>query len=258
MSQKRIRVLNKDESINVSEEQYLLRMLDLYKTGIVSVVADTYNLWEFINLVGRHKDRVLARDGKLVIRPDSGDPIKIVCGDPNAPAGSPAAKGVVELLWEIFGGTVTSTGHRLLNSHIGVIYGDAISYERADAITAALAAKGFASNNIVFGVGSFTYQLNTRDVFGFAMKATNAVVNGVEKKLFKKPITDDGTKNSLTGRLAVFRRHLCDDEPGRLYVMDNVTRSVESLSRLQPVWKDGRLLREQSFADVRRVLRENS
>lgn len=238
-----------------SELETFDRLLDIYPTGIVSVVSDTWNLWDVIlKILPTLKERILRRDGKLVIRPDSGNPVKIICGDDSRPEGDPARKGVVELLWEIFGGTVTSTGHRLLNSHIGVIYGDAITYERADAITAGLAAKGFASNNVVFGVGSFTYQLNTRDVLGFAMKATHATINGVGRNLFKNPITDDGTKNSATGRLAVFRRQLCDDEPGRLYVIDNATQSIESLSRLTPVWKDGQFLRRQSFADVRKTL----
>lgn len=241
-----------------SELDTFNRLLDIYPTGIVSVVSDTWNLWDVIlKILPTLKERILRRDGKLVIRPDSGDPVKIICGDPSLPADNPASKGVVELLWEIFGGTVTSTGHRLLNSHIGVIYGDAITYERADAITRGLAAKGFASNNIVFGVGSFTYQFNTRDVFGFAMKATHATINGVGRNLFKNPITDDGTKKSLTGRIAVFQRKLCDDEPGRLYAIDNATQAIESLSRLQTVWKDGQFVRRQSFADVRRVLREN-
>lgn len=100
----------------------------LYPSGIVSVVSDTWDLWTVLTeILPALKDRIMGRDGKLVIRPDSGDPVDIICGCRSAPAGSPAHKGVIRLLWETFGGTTTSTGHRLLDSHIGCIYGDSIS-----------------------------------------------------------------------------------------------------------------------------------
>lgn len=92
-----------------------------------------------------------------------------------------------------------------LNPHIGAIYGDSINYDRADQICACLAEKGFASANVVLGVGSFTYQYVTRDTSGFAMKATWAEVDGVGQDLFKDPITDDGLKRSARGRLAINR-----------------------------------------------------
>lgn len=83
----------------------------------------------------------------------------------------PEYKGVIELLWDIFGGTVNKQGYKVLNSHIGAIYGDSITLlERANEICRRLEAKGFASTNVVLGIGSFTYQYNTRDTFGFAMK----------------------------------------------------------------------------------------
>ena len=87
-------------------------------------------------------------------------------------------KGAVECLWDIFGGTVTATGHKLLDSHVGLIYGDSITLDRANQILQRLEAKGFASANVVFGIGSYTYQYNTRDTFGFAMKATWAMIDG--------------------------------------------------------------------------------
>jgi nicotinamide phosphoribosyltransferase len=140
----------------LSELETFDRLLTLYPSGIVSVVSDTWDLWSVCTrIVSELKERIMARDGKLVIRPDSGDPADIVCGDPKAEPGSPASKGVIELLWDVFGGTVTSTGHRLLDSHIGCIYGDSITIERARNICERLAAKGFASANMVFGVGSF-------------------------------------------------------------------------------------------------------
>ena len=115
-----------------SELQTFNRLLDLYPEGIFSVVSDTWDLWKVCTeLLPALKARIMGRNGKVVIRPDSGDPVDIICGDDNAPVGSSERKGVIELLWDVFGGTTTSTGHKMLDSHIGCIYGDSINYERA-------------------------------------------------------------------------------------------------------------------------------
>ena len=152
---------------------------ETYPAGIVSIVSDTWDYWKVITeFIPTLKSEILARDGKVVIRPDSGDPVKIICGDPDAKPGSPEFKGSVECLWETFGGTETATGYKLLDGHIGLIYGDSITLERCEAICSQLEAKGFASTNVVFGIGSYTYQYVTRDTFGFAMKATYGEVNG--------------------------------------------------------------------------------
>jgi nicotinamide phosphoribosyltransferase len=223
------------------------RLLDVYPGGILSVVSDTWNLWDVITqILPARKERILARNGKLVIRPDSGDPADIVCGDPLAAAGSPASKGVIELLWGIFGGVTNAAGYKELDGHIGCIYGDAISKERAEEITARLAAKGFASYNIVFGVGSYTYQYNTRDTLGQAMKATWVEIDGVGRPIFKKPVTDNGVKNSALGRLAVLR-----DDQGVMQVVNNASREQEEASLLQPIWKDGKALVKESFDVIR-------
>ena len=165
---------------------------DLYPTGIVSIVSDTWDFWQVITeFTAKLKDKILAREpndlglGKVVFRPDSGDPVKIICGDPDAPAGTPADKGAVQCLWDIFGGSETDKGYKVLHERVGLIYGDSITLERADRILKGLAAKGFASSNIVLGVGSYTYQYMTRDSFGFAVKATWGQVNGEGRNIFK-------------------------------------------------------------------------
>lgn len=176
------------------------RLLDLYPDGIVSIVSDTWDFWHVLTgILPRLKDKIMARNGKVVIRPDSGDPVDIICGDPNAEPGSPAFKGAIALLAEVFGQTVNAKGYYELDQHIGLIYGDSITLPRAEQIFMRLEAKGFASNNVVLGIGSYTYQCNTRDTWGFAMKATGATINGVEHALFKDPVTDDGTKKSFKG-----------------------------------------------------------
>lgn len=210
------------------------RLLRLYPTGILSVVSDTWDLWSVLtDILPRLKDRIMARDGKLVIRPDSGDPADILCGT-GAPGGSPASQGVVEVLWDLFGGTTTETGHRLLDAHVGTIYGDSITRARAVEITERLAAKGFASANVVFGVGSYTYQYVTRDTYGFAMKATWVEIDGAGRDIYKTPKTDSGLKNSARGRLAVLA-----DESGELQLVERATAEQETASLLRPVWSDG-------------------
>jgi nicotinamide phosphoribosyltransferase len=231
-----------------SEKDTILRLIKLYPSGIVSVVSDTWDLWKVLTETLPSADvkaAILARDGKYVTRPDSGDPTKIICGDPNSPEGSPARKGVIELLWDTFGGTKTVTGHKLLDSHVGAIYGDSINYERGDAIMRGLAEKGFASGNLVCGLGSYTYQYVTRDTYGQAMKATWCQINGVQHDLFKKPITDDGLKFSAKGRIAVL------NEQGKLVLVEGATPPQEANSILQPVWRNGKFLKRWTWPEVR-------
>ncbi|MBP1325088.1 nicotinamide phosphoribosyltransferase [Leucobacter exalbidus] len=239
----------------VGEREMFSRLIDLYPTGIFSVVSDTFDLWEVLtDFLPAHKARILARDGKMVIRPDSGDPVDILCGtEPRLGAGvTPAQKGVIELLWDTFGGTTNELGYAVLDSHIGAIYGDSITRERAQQIIDRLAAKGFASTNVVFGVGSFTYQYNTRDTFQSAVKATWAQVDGVGYDLQKDPVTDSGMKKSARGRLAVTR-----DGAGTLTLIEQATPDQEAASELREVWTDGEFVRRQSFAEVRETMRSN-
>ncbi|MGH3953534.1 MAG: nicotinate phosphoribosyltransferase [Mycobacterium sp.] len=236
---------------SVGEQEIFSRLLGLYPTGTVSVVADTFDLWRVLTqYLPALQDEILARDGKLVIRPDSGDPEKILCGDESAPTGSPQWSGVLGLLYEHFGGRKNIAGFIELNPKVGAVYGDSITLDRARSITARMERLGYASSNVVFGVGSFTYQYNTRDTFGSAMKATWAEVDGNGVNLLKDPVTDDGTKKSATGRLAVI------DRPATpLRLVQDVSESYErEFSALQPVWEDGKFVKRQSFSDVRGVL----
>jgi len=231
----------------LGEYETFEHLLDLYPSGIVSVVSDTWDLWHVLtDILPKMGDRIKGRDGKLVIRPDSGDPVAIICGDPSAPIGSAAHKGVVELLWEGFGGTITETGHKMLDAHVGCIYGDSITHERCQAITDNLARKGFASGNMVFGIGSYTYQHVTRDTFGFAMKSTWVEIDGEGRPIFKDPVTDNGIKKSAKGRLAVVH-----DDDGVLSLINEATPEQEALSLLQPVWANGQFLTYDAFDQMR-------
>ena len=247
------------------EVETFRRLLKTYPTGILSVVSDTWDLWKVCTEhVVTLKEEIINRDGKLVIRPDSGDPVDILCGayntinsgdeqnlDYNYPKhgvekDSPEYKGVIELLWDVFGGTVNEQGYKVLDSHIGAIYGDSITIDRANEICQRLAAKGFASTNVVLGIGSFTYQYNTRDTFGFAMKATYVEVDGAGREIFKDPITDDGTKKSATGLLCV-----ATHKDGHLVLADKVTWDGEANGVLQLIYKDGQQYNITTLDEIR-------
>jgi nicotinamide phosphoribosyltransferase len=224
---------------------------EVYPTGIISIVSDTWDLWKVItDFLPRLKETILKRgegiEGihKVVIRPDSGDPVDILCGDPKADPDHPAYKGVVELLWDIFGGTVTEQGYKVLHPAIGAIYGDAITLDRCGRICERLRAKGFASTNVVFGIGSYTYQYITRDSLGFAMKATAVIINGVEQPIFKDPVTDDGIKKSARGRVSVVKVDgvlKCSD-------LDN---PIEGEDLLEDIFCDGHMLKVEKFSAIR-------
>lgn len=228
-------------------ETFRRLITEVYPSGIVSIVSDTWDLWKVCTeYLPALKETVLSRDGKVVIRPDSGDPVKIICGDPDGET-EVQRKGVVELLWDVFGGTVTEKGFKLLDAHIGAIYGDSINIDRATRICEGLKAKGFATQ-VVFGIGSYTYQYNTRDTFGTAMKATYVVIDGEGQEIYKDPVTDDGTKRSATGLLNVKK------ENGRFVLYDKVTWEQERESELKTVFKDGKLMKEFSLAEIRALL----
>lgn len=229
------------------EVETFARLLDLYPSGIVSIVSDTWDYWRVLTgVLPALKDRIMARDGKLVVRPDSGDPVKIICGDPDAPAESPEGLGTFEVLWRLFGGTVNSMGYRTLDSHIGAIYGDGITPERAKLICALLVSQGFVPT-MVFGIGSLTYQYQTRDVHGLAMKATYVEVNGKGREIFKSPKTKGGVvKDSARGLLAV------NEAPGGGLALKQSAAWDDVLDcDLKPVFVDGQLVRHERLAEIR-------
>lgn len=293
----------------------------VYPSGIVSIVSDTWDFWKVITEYSAIlKEEILARkenalgQAKVVFRPDSGDPVKIVAGltvfngldisgveypvlldgeyDVVAVDGKyyefevdwengydgdtwghrivlkdevpeHVVKGAVECLWDIFGGTgqhvetkhadgtKTLAYYRNLNQRVGLIYGDSITLERCEAILKRLADKGFSASNIVFGVGSFTYQYITRDTFGMAMKATYGVVNGVGREIFKDPATDIGAvKKSAKGLLCVDY----DDVSRKFVLYDQQDKIGETLGQLKEVFRDGKMVKVVTLAEVRATL----
>ena len=229
----------------------------VYPKGILSLVSDTWDFWNVIDyILPSLKKEIMARDGKLVIRPDSGDPVKIICGDPNNHLGGYSIQtGAIEALWRTFGGKINSKGYKELDPHIGLIYGDSITLDRQEQILSKLKAKGFASTNVVLGIGSYTYAYVTRDTYGFAMKATWGVTKSRgEVDIFKSPKTDadvGGSKKSHKGLLAVMR-----DTWGNIYCKQQCTHEEENEGLLEMVYKDGVVFRKQTLSDIRKIIEE--
>ena len=296
-------------------KDYITRIVP---TGIASYVADTYDYWGVLTKVlpAAYAD-IMARDGKLVIRPDSGDPLEVICGrdylvlksndqgdmegevidyfynnkdkydfDLEDGAGfelmvkdsdgvfhiaqitafgeydgtkafeiacwfkhkrTAEEKGSLEILWETFGGTITETGHKLLDSHIGLIYGDSITLQRFEAILKRMDQLGFCSGCVVFGIGSYTYQMNTRDTFGFAVKATACTVNGEFVEIYKDPATGDKLKKSAKGLLRV------DLIDGEYVLKDQCTFEEERGGVLKLLFENGRFWLDDLDTIKRRV-----
>lgn len=282
----------------LAEKEFLLTFIrDIVPEGFCSYVADSYDYWAVLTrILPELKEEIMMRNGRLVVRPDSGDPVKVVAGykwngtdyqsedeayDEEAYYGYEAVKingkfyrvvewsdwtqidtdceipyheavGSIQVLWEIFGGEVNNKGYKVLDSHIGMIYGDSITVEREIEILKRLKANGFASSNIVFGVGSFTYQFNTRDTFGIAVKATGCFIDDYEIMVSKEPKTDP-SKRSAKGFIKVVRKD------GILHQVDNI--SFEEINDednlLQPIFRNGNVLipqvngRDEDFNDIR-------
>jgi nicotinamide phosphoribosyltransferase len=229
-------------------------MTEVSPTGVLSVVCDTWDFWKVVTeYLPQLKDKIMQRDGTLVIRPDSGDPVDILCGTGSSAKTiegdyTPEQKGLVECLWDIFGGTTTEKGYKLLDSHIGAIYGDSITIERQLEIHRRLEAKGFVPS-VVLGIGSFTYQYVTRDTHGSAVKATAIKLNnGDWQGIFKQPKTD-ANKNSAKGLMKVQF-----NGDGILECLQGVSEEEEGEGELRTIFFDGDIYNETTLTEIRSVV----
>ena len=281
-----------------SEYDTFLRLIEeVYPEDILAIVSDTWDFWSVLNPAGgiltQLREKILKRKGKIVIRPDSGDPVKIVLGEAHPVRNldakdlqrlialnakgvttirhdnkyysielggvmgiglkeiplsevTPVMKGAIQCLFEIFGGRMNSKGYKELDEHIGLIYGDSITIQRAKDICEGLKIMGFASTNIVFGIGSYTYAYVTRDTDGWAVKATFCVVDGEEREIFKDPATGDGSKKSATGLTAVFK-----NDKGAYYLKDKATWDEVLNCEFKPLFENGVLKSAYTLEEIR-------
>lgn len=307
------------------EEAYARHLMTkVAPTGILAMVADTWDFWNWVEVImPKLKDVIMAREGKLVTRPDSGDPVEVLCGievveyesldhycdavqdecsadckEPGETGYSEATeivridgslveisvgveygrtwmdrgpkiyhveevdvvnvkdatltaeqKGLVESLWDSFGGETTEAGYKVLDNHVGAIYGDAITLDRQKQINKRLMDKGFAPQ-VILGVGSYSYQMVTRDTHGSAMKATMVVKAGVDTPIAKDPKTD-AKKKSAKGFLRVDKA-----ADGTLSCAQNVTREEAEGGELQTVFLNGKIVRFTTLAEIRQRVQD--
>ncbi len=223
-------------------------MLTLYPTGIVSIVSDTFDVYRVLTeFAERLKPTILARDGKVVFRPDSGNPEFIICGNPDAIEGSNEWKGAIRLLDEMFGSSINSKGYKVLNPKVGLIYGDGMYFERYQRTLNKLKEMGYAACNLVIGVGGILRN-HSRDTLGFAIKATYVEVNGEKREIEKDPVTDH-KKKSHKGLLC-----LTQDENGEYHTFDQCSEMQEKMGLLRTVFKNGELTIETTFSEIKQRL----
>lgn len=246
-------VIASNFAIDGDEITLLRRMLtEIYPKTSFSFVSDTYDYWNFINtILPQLKEEILSHEGKLLVRPDSGDIVEISTKTVNA-------------LWDIFGGYYNEKGYKVLDPHIGCIYGDGVTQQRADKIYEALEKENFASSNIVFGAGSFSFNcieengtLNpyTRDTYSIAIKATAGIVDGKWIPIFKDPKTDREAKDGGCGKKS--QKGCCfvyKNNDGVLEMKDGFDNIIHDGSAYIPVYKDGDIVTEQTLANIRKLL----
>lgn len=306
-------------------------LLTKFPNDIISLVSDSFDLFRVLtDYLPKLKDLIMSRNGKLVIRPDSGNPVDIICGKVNnsfstikeigyflsevfwekqkgkyyftfenniysvefdtlnefaleygteqmfefgtrtkihdiVSGGSYSyinkenlsiseSKGVIELLWETFGGTINDQGYKVLDSHIGMIYGEAINQDNIQEIFTRLEQKGFAATNCVFGQGSYSMQMVTRDTWGLAIKCIAQQRSGKLIQIFKDPKTDDGTKKSAKGLTVVYK-----NEKGEYYLKDEATLEevLSDENELKVIFRDNQFYNQTTLIEIRERVNKN-
>lgn len=238
-----------------NEEAAYRQMLETYPDApIVSIVSDSYDIYNAVeNIFGKNmKEMILAREGKTVVRPDSGDPVTVLCGKPSLEGienPTREEKGILRLLWENFPGHVNEKGYKVLDPHIGVLQGDGISIETVQDILDAIEEIGFSADNIVFGSGGGLLQKFDRDTLKFAIKCCYIVVNGKGRKVFKDPITSKG-KKSKAGLLKLVKIGV-NMEPYYVTISNDSDDYEDAHDEMIPIYENGKMLVEPTLEEIR-------
>lgn len=216
------------------EEQVLRYLLKRFPTGILSVVIDSFNHERFITKIAANcKDEILARDGKVVFRPDSGEPVSTTLQ-------------ILELVEHVFGSSQNGKQNTVLNPKTGVLWGDGIKYIGVRNILHAMKNANFSAENIVFGMGGGLHSSTNRDTQRFAFKSSAQKREGVWHDIFKQPT--EISKASLKGKQYVY--HI-EGSHGSDYVTTNV-KNDNHIDVLETVLEDGELFRDMTFDEVRK------
>ena len=257
-------VMCSNAAVDGDEITQVKRLLtEIYPNNNFSMVSDSYDYWNLVdNILPQCREEIMNHNGCLLVRGDSGDPVQVITE-------------TVFHLWDQFGGTVNSKGYKVLDPHVKAIYGDSITPQRCEAIYDILERNGFSIQNVVLGVGSFSfmcletidkdadwgyyathlaapkpapkYNPYTRDTFGYAIKATYGEdKDGNPVMIYKQPKAL-AWKKSQKGCVIVA-------QDGQSYTDGHTFaeahgEGVENL--LQLVFKDGKMVKQISLAEVR-------
>lgn len=227
------------------EREYVLTLLDKFLDGILSVVADSYDVYGFAKMLSEDpeiKAKILARDGVFVVRPDSGDPVEV-------------NSKLLNILWKGFGGEFNSKGYKVLDKHVRIIQGDGIDLNMTKAILDMMKTNGYSACNLVFGSGSALLNKGfDRDTQKFAFKASFNIINGEEVFVQKDPITSS-SKKSKKGRLIL---HPVLNGNFTTYSSANGEAGFSSyVDTLKVVFLNGEVINgDVEFADIRKILEE--
>ena len=243
-------VMASNFAVDGDEITFVKRLLtELYPHASFSMVSDTYDYWNMVkNILPQCKKEIMNHDGKLLVRPDSGDIVEI-------------SIETIKILWSTFGGTVNSKGYKVLEPHVGLIYGDGCTINKVEEIYKKLEELGFAASNIAFGVGAFCFHalfednsefvVMTRDTFGIAMKSTFGEIGGFKFPIYKDPKTDTSKlKKSHKGCCKIIKNGSSYDCIDGLFEL-----AEDNETELKTVFYDG-ILKEDTFENIRNRLEE--
>lgn len=222
-----------------NESKAFENMLDAYPTGLVACVSDSFDIIRACGMYwgGILRNKIMQRDGRLVVRPDSGDPVETL-------------RQVFKILWNRFPGTTNNKGFKVLHSNIRVIQGDGVNYESIQDILNMMIEEGFSVENIAFGMGGALLQKVDRDTQKFAFKCSHIVIDGEEVDVRKNPIeiNEKGErvqsfKKSKTGRLKLIKT---EDSYQTIEKAQDETDDI-----LVTVFEDGLMIKEWTFEEIR-------
>tara|TARA_B100001248_G_scaffold262421_1_gene258305 strand:+ start:3918 stop:5159 length:1242 start_codon:yes stop_codon:yes gene_type:complete len=220
-----------------TETDAMRNMLEQFESSpTVACVSDSYDIFNACDSIwgSELKDKVMQRNGTLVIRPDSGDPMEVL-------------PMMFQILGAKFGYTVNSKGYKVLDSHVRVIQGDGIDIESMENILEKLKSLKWSADNIAFGSGGGLLQRHHRDTLKCAFKCSYIEINGIGRKVYKNPITDPG-KKSFKGLVTLQK-----DNNGKYETMEECEKeSICFMSdQMIPVFLNGELLIEYELESIR-------
>ena len=217
------------------EISQILNVIDNAKDGVLSMVIDSYNYRNFLEEAGKSgtelNEAILnfldGEDNKIVFRPDSGEPVSTTID-------------CLNLLSEGFGSHLTDKGYKVFDLNIGLLWGDGLNYQKIRDILFAMKSAGWAAQNIIFGMGGGLHTAVNRDTQRNAFKCSAQLRDGEWHDIFKNPL--DSSKKSKTGRFKLIK----DNGSFKTVSIDS-----EGENYLQTVFKDGKLLVDDTFADIK-------